>query len=403
VSDKLQKLLLIVGAASFAFTLWLMAQAGAPEPTISAGGNALSRSAIGFKALAETLESVGIRVAAARHDSVARAAEDDAVLVLTDPPSEKQGVSALIEAATENEIRVLIVLPKWTGLADREHAGWLSHLSLKPIDEVGRSLESVAPTATVLRPPRLGAWSGLGSEQAPLLAAPQLIESESSGVEPLLSTDQGILFGRLRQNPSVYLLADPDLINNAGLAQAGNAHVFATLLRSELKAKLFVFDETLHGFERTPSLFYELTQFPLLLVTLHSCLLFLLAIWVASAQFGTRRDRPAERERGKQLLLENTVALLEQSRYLGPSLQRYLAMTLRRAARVVAPGSLEDQGMRARRLGVIAKARGVTRDIEALAAKVERAAARADVATVLQLSRELRAWSQELTGGSERS
>jgi hypothetical protein len=201
----------------------------------------------------------------------------------------------------------------------------------------------------------------------------------------------------------VYVLADPDLINNAGLGQEGNARAFAELLRTDLETELFVFDETLHGFERTPSLFYELTQFPLLFVTLHACLLFLMAVWAASAQFGPRGDGPNRAERGKQRLLDNTVALLEHPRYLGPSSTRYLAMTLRRAARAVAPGSVEDQSMRARRLGAIAKTRGVTRDIESLSARVEQAAERADLATVLLLSREVRAWSQELTGGTERS
>src|SRR5688500_16757540 len=108
-----QKLLVLAGVAAFALTLWLMAQAGAPDAALTSGGNALSRSAIGFKALAETLERVGVRAAVARHAPVERATEGNGILVLTEPPS-PHGIGKLLEAAAEEDVRVLIVLPKWS-------------------------------------------------------------------------------------------------------------------------------------------------------------------------------------------------------------------------------------------------------------------------------------------------
>lgn len=50
----------------------------------------------------------------------------------------------------------------------------------------------------------------------------QLVRQMEDGpLAPLLSTTDGILFGQLNEAPNVYVLSDPDLINNAGLAEPG--------------------------------------------------------------------------------------------------------------------------------------------------------------------------------------
>jgi hypothetical protein len=397
-----QKLLVLAGVAAFALTLWLMAQAGAPDAALTSGGNALSRSAIGFKALAETLERVGVRAAVARHAPVERATEGNGILVLTEPPS-PHGIGKLLEAAAEEDVRVLIVLPKWSAKVSPERAGWVTHLSLKPADEVYQALSSIVPGVYAARTDAIEHWEGELAPASPHLISPQLLGQETNApLESLLGSGDRVLFGRLKSNQNVYVLADPDLINNAGLARPENARVFAKLLKTHLRSPLFVFDETLHGFERTPSLFHELTQFPLLLVTLHACLLFLFGVWATSARFGPAETEALALARGKQRLVENTVALLEHSRYLSDSLSRYLGMTLRRAAHALSVTTDDTPQARAVRLATIAKARNVSRDIEALTASVADETSRAELTRTLRLARELRAWSKELTGGTDR-
>jgi hypothetical protein len=402
-NSRFQKLLVLLGVASFGLTLWLMARAGAPDPTFTTGGNAESRSAIGYKALAQTLERVGVRVATARHAPVERAAAvEDSVLVLTEPPSE-HGINELIEGASEAEVRVLVVLPKWNGTPSLEQEGWVTHLSLKPANDVSQMLNAFAHAVYVTRLDSTELWQAQQAPGSLALPATQLVQQGDDGpLTPLLSSSDGILFGQLKENPNVYVLSDPDLINNAGLAEPANARAFGALLKEHLLGPLFVFDETLHGFERTPSLFHELSQFPLLPVTLHACLLFLLGVWATSTRFGAPVEASGGFARGKQRLLENTVGLLEHSRYLGYSLSSYLTMTLRRAAHALSLSTAEAPQARAARLAVVAKARGVRRDIQALTGSVEDAATRAELARTLRLARELRAWSKELSGESGR-
>jgi hypothetical protein len=401
-TSGLQKLLILLGLASFGLTLWLMAQAGAPDPAVTTGGNAGSRSAIGYKALAETLTRVGVHVATARHSPVERAAAVGGVLVLTEPPS-GHGLAELLEASREADVRVLIVLPKWNAKASPERAGWVTYLSLKPADEINQILTAFARGAYLARVGAGDPWQGELAPAAPVLSSAQLLSQDADGpLDSLLGTSEGLLLGRIKENENVYILADPDLINNAGLSQPENARAFAKLLKTHLRAPLFLFDETLHGFERTPSLFHELSQFPLLPVTLHACLLFLLGVWATSARFGSPVTASGGFARGKQRLLENTVGLLENSRYLSHSLSRYLSMTLRRAAHALAITTADAPQARATHLAAVAKARGVDRNIEELTASVEEATTRADLGRTLRLARELRAWSKELTGGTDR-
>ena len=123
------------------------------------------------------------------------------------------------------------------------------------------------------------------------------------------------------------------------------------------------------------------------------------------ATFGLQDDagrRVLDLPYGKQRLVENTVALLEHSRYLSDSLSRYLGMTLRRAAHALSVTTDDTPQARAVRLATIAKARNVSRDIEALTASVADETSRAELTRTLRLARELRAWSKELTGGTDR-
>jgi hypothetical protein len=398
--SRFQKLLIVLGLASFALTLWLMARADGPDRALTTGGSTESRSALGYKALARTLERVGVHVVTARHSPVERAAAVEGVLVLTEPPSE-QGLAEILEATREPDVRVLIVLPKWNATPSPERAGWVTHLSLKPAEEVNRTLSAFARGTYVTRLDGNDVSSAEPASTSLELPSAQSLQQDDDGpLESLLRTRDGLLFGRLKERQNVYVLTDPDLIDNAGLAQPENARAFAKLLKEYLLAPLFVFDETLHGFERTPSLFHELSEFPLLPATLHACLLFVLGVWAASARFGAPGAPSGGFARGKERLLENTVGLLEHSRYLDYSLSRYLTMTLRRAAHALSLMIVDTPRARAARLAPIAKTRGVTRDIEALTASVEDTTTRADLNRTLRLARELRAWSKELTGES---
>src|SRR5207245_1471038 len=120
--------------------------------------------------------------------------------------------------------------------------------------------------------------------------------------------DEGLL---VALTPSgVLVVADPDLVNTAGLGRGSNAAIARHLFVDVLGAKGLVVDETLHGFSHAPSIWGELFDFPLALVTLHLAAVAALAVWAALGRFGKAQKVPPRVAPGKRALIENTAALL---------------------------------------------------------------------------------------------
>jgi hypothetical protein len=162
-----------------------------------------------------------------------------------------------------------------------------------------------------------------------------------------------VLVGEVRRGKGhVVVLADPDVAANCGLAQGENAALSLALidaLRGE--GGTVVFDETLHGFERTPSVWRELGRPPLKQGSGHLALLFAAAVLAGAVRFGTPRPVRGGWREGKQALLDNTAELMELVGHAPSAVGRYLDATLDRLTEALhAPLALE----RSARLGWLA-------------------------------------------------
>src|SRR5262249_12555817 len=124
-------------------------------------------------------------------------------------------------------------------------------------------------------------------DEAAQLLAPQ------KGLDPIVWCAGGLLVARrlaasgkddkddegAGDRPQVVAVADPDLLNNHGLGLGENAAVFYQLLATALEAKGVVFDETIHGFNRTRGLIAEALRFPMVLGVMQGLLLLGLVLW----------------------------------------------------------------------------------------------------------------------------
>ncbi len=72
-------------------------------------------------------------------------------------------------------------------------------------------------------------------------------------------------------------------------------------------------DETLHGFERTPSIWRQLFASPLVLVLLHAALVVGVLLWAGMGRFGAPAPAPPPLEPGQRFLIRSTAALLRHS------------------------------------------------------------------------------------------
>ncbi len=127
--------MIVVGV--FAFGAFLVLQAYAPDLRSGndGGGHALSKSAIGFAGLVDLMKARGDPVIVSR-GSLHTTGAAPGLLILT--PSEMTDAKALAHIKFTGD--ALIVLPKWSVIADPQHPGWVRKLDVIPSEMVTNAL-----------------------------------------------------------------------------------------------------------------------------------------------------------------------------------------------------------------------------------------------------------------------
>lgn len=314
-------LMIGVGIFAFAALLWLSAYAPDMRSGRDGGSHALSNGATGYSALVALAEATGRNPVVVRNP---RAFGQNALLVVT-PERGNIDVSAVL---TERAARpTLFVLPKWRTQPDPKHRGWVRSAGLLPLWEpVG-----------VLSPALRLSMRQYRSGGAPLVAtgldrgfrAPRPIQVISGlqpptndarrdwqKLTPLLSDRYGnVVLGRIGDGP-LYVLSDPDLLNNRGMRDLDQAAAALALLDrlNGPDAKSILFDVSMNGLGTTRSPLKLLFEPPFLVVTLTIVAALLLTALHALGRFGPVR-RPARAIAfGKTALVDNSALLFRKAR-----------------------------------------------------------------------------------------
>ena len=389
--------LLAVGVLSFAaaayFVIYSESDAGAAK------ANAFSYSAIGHRAVVETLRETGLPTLVSRAGSAAKAGESS-LLVVAEPRLEnwyEETIGAVPGAAT-----VLLVLPKWDGFKDERRAGWLRLAGMVPRRYVESILRRVDPDGAVLRVTGPPNWNTRALGVDPTLAFPQLLDSNA--LEPVIWSDQGILLGVLiRDGRAIWILSDPDILSNHGLGQGDNA-VLALGVFDMLRpfGGTVIFDEAVHGYWRPPNLWRALLELPFVVPVFLAIATILITAWAATARFGSPLPARPPFVPGKTALIENTASLLRFGGFGSAILRRYADATLRDVAdRLNAPRGLEGAALVAW-VDRVARKRGAQRDFADLydkACELE-GNVRRDGPRLARLARRLYRWKREVIDGS---
>jgi hypothetical protein len=358
-----------------AVSLYFSLTAEEPPPT-TALPSAYSRSALGYEALAESLSASGMRVLVSRWHSGRRAAPDVPVLLLEPLPEHAGELAEVLSEAEGVGAPVVIGLPKWWGEAT--WSGWVSTVSLAPTAEPAAVLSMLAgeslPESVIVREDTetLACASSLGTPDIP--HSLQLIDPASAPfLDPVIQCGGGILVGRARYGGGgvAWVVSDPDLWSTHGLARPDNPALAEALLRKGLSARGVIIDETIHGFEQAPSIWKELTTFPLSLFSAHLAGLFLLSMLSAAARFGAPAPLPPRVPPGKGALIENTARLLDMGGYRGVTVRGYFDATIRRLAEVLSLPTGISQAEQLARLEQHCEARGLSVRPVQLAAAVQ--------------------------------
>jgi hypothetical protein len=307
-------MLFITAIGALAFIAMLLLGAYAPDLRSgrNGGAHALSNAALGFSGLVRLADATGRDPVIVR--SLDQLKSEDLTLITPD-----HGWIQLGDILERRGPRAtLLVLPKWQSMPDPEHPGWVRVSGLLPPTDPAGTLAPATPFGIAREKTKgepLKSVDSAIAAQLSFVSPPVLQTVSSKQLRPIITNARGaIVLGQL-DGRQLYVLADPDLINNHGMAKQRQAQAALALLDflNSTGAKTVQFDVTTNGLGRSRSPLKLAFDAPFLAVTLTIFAAMLLAAWQAVVRFGP--VRPSERAIafGKAALVDNSAALIRKA------------------------------------------------------------------------------------------
>jgi hypothetical protein len=324
-------LVVAIGVAAFIAMLVLGAYAPDLRSGHNGGSHALSNAATGFSGLVRLAEKTGRNPLIVRSDGELKS-ED---LVVITPEHGSTDLSDIL--ALRGSRTTLLVLPKWETQPDGKKPGWVRVPGLLPATDPSRTLAPSLPVGIARTKTRREPLKSLhpGAPAEMQFFAPRLMQTISNPqLRPLVTDGSGrILLAQVNDRP-LYLLADPDLINNHGMADERQARAALAMLDflNSTEATSIRFDVTTNGLGRSQSPLKLAFDPPFLGVTLTIFAAMLLAAIQALTRFGSPRRSERAIKFGKAALVDNSAALIRKAGREGGLGPRYVDVIRQRAA-----------------------------------------------------------------------
>lgn len=381
--------LVLVGIVAFAGLVVLSAYAPELRGGQDGRAHALSRSAIGYAGAPILMKALGAPVTVSR----TRPRRGSSAVVILTP---ERGLKPGELQAYPKGVLTLIVLPKWDAAPDPLRKGFVRKIgaAARPA-EFQALLASYAPATRVARAeglsrPRIRGVGGPFAAGTDLRLGPvdRLQTLSGEGWTPMLIDEQGrAVLVQSKRSDSIWVLAEPDLLNNQGLASLDTARAAAMILEAARDGdRPLVFDVTLNGFERARGVGRAMLEPPWLAATLVAVAATVLLGLHALARFGQPRARARAFPLGARALVDNAADMMRMARKeheLAPAYAALIRGLVARASGHAREDWLED----------LARRRGVTAP-GVLAAEAETAKTRDDL---LAVARKLYVWRGEMT------
>ena len=391
--------LVIVGLVSFSALAVLAAYAPELRGATDPGAHALSSSAVGFKGATVMLKAEGAPVVISR--AVPRTLPRGA-----SPPHDVMILTPTL-ATTSKDLQpfagrdVLIILPKWVVQQKPLHPNFVDKVGIgENSDRATSMLAAFAPRTEILH--RTGVvrsgmrgvidsptqFLGLGS-----IDGLQTIAGD--GWTPrIVDTEGHALLVASKTHPNVNVLAEPDLLNNQGLADLDNARAGLSVVNVGRGSAGLSFDVTLNGYTRGRGIGRMMLQPPWLAATLCGVAAALLMGLHGLARFGPTLATGRAIALGKRALVDNSAGLVRMARREAELAPAYAALTKTLVGRIAGGGERTAAGRDNELwLADLARQRGAAAPAE-LTAQAERAKTPDDL---LAVGRSLYHWRLEIT------
>jgi hypothetical protein len=383
--------------------IWLATFAPELRGAEDDGAHALSRSSVGFAGLVRLLNETGTPVSVRRNPAPLDG--QAGLFVLT--PVAGGDANAVRSLTLGYKGPILIIAPKWSITPSPRRLGWaVVHGMLQSnfaASAVARPEIQDFKRSGGVQPVVLdgGPYQHLVSPQQSLRFGPvhNLQSRASDNGTPVLQTANGdaVLVGV--GDGRTFVLTDPDLLNNHGLADADTAQSAMALIDLLRQGGPVVFDVTLNGLAPPRSLMQTALTPPFFAATLCALFAFALIGWRAVVRFGPTVRPERAVALGKRALVDSAAGLIRLTRREARMAPRYAAATRRAVARAVgAPRdwSVAKTDAYLDRLGDRA---GELKPFSDLVAAADASAGSVDA--LMRSARNLFNWKAEITGGRQ--
>ncbi len=341
--------------------------------------NDFDHSPLGSKGLQVWLEAKGIPVIRSDPHFVRARAEismrvlflplenDEAAASGTDEEVESAGPESWGSDSRRYGLPTLIIMPKWRGSLLRD--GIARQADLLPLEEVQEELRRIAPKDLRINrndPGFAEAHPGTSWGQPARIALYQAqtfdLASLPRACKEVVGTQTGALIVQCENYHQVYLLSDPDLLNNHGLALAENAAFAVSLIQrlrgiderrpvyldtagNPLEARKPV-DEG-RTYERSGSDLKRFFAFPLSIIWGVLLVVVAICFWRGFWRFGPPlKDASGHIELSKSAAIEATARLLRLSGNDGRMVSQFVLHLLADKAQLLfGPGAGNEAGI----------------------------------------------------------
>lgn len=362
----------------------------------AAGTDAYSRSALGHHGLVSLLDGVGVPVVVSQASSAARAR--NGLLVIAEPSAGDDDSDRRLREAIQGAPRVLLVLPKWWGATAIDRPGWLAIVDLIPEEQVTDVLDAIG----LARDRFLRSEDPLATGGVAIAHSPQSLTIDPSWDDAVLADgERGLVLTIPHGTTTITLVTDPDLLNNHGLDEAGNAAFVVGLIDRLRQGGPVVFDEVSHGYVREPGIWRLLVRYPLVLATIQALVVAVFLGLATRGRFGPPATAPPPIAAGKEFLIRHTASLLRHGGHDAAMLRRYLTTAVQQVRLALhAPRELTTAQAAAwlERIGTARKVSVALSELEREVAAVE--SDRTLVRGAASVAARIHRWRQEMTLGS---
>jgi hypothetical protein len=391
--------------------------------------NSMSTSAIGLAGLYKILEDSA--AGAGRVNSLPNFQKDSSKTLLivsgnylNIPPAYYPGT-------------VLIILPKYIFDSHAKNPSWVGQLNLRPgvindqnfqfLDLTNNdiikgfwpksfynSVNQPDPVGTVVKnldPP---------ANSQPFQDAPIIQLIKPGRIEPLIWSDDGVLFGHVQTKYThYYILSDPDAVNNMGLGQGQNPLFAYNLidflrLKAQTQRPTLFFEPTLlssaYNENSSRSSSYEpqnyldsfygpMLKFPMIIVTILALIAVLITILASIERFGGPAREPYVTVFGKAKLINNGSRMLTTGGHFKAITDSYIEFTIRRAAQITrAPKGLEPNELN-EWLALLSRRLGLSKGPDDFLKRLSYLRGSSSAMALLTLAKDAHSWKEELERG----